>query len=90
MSASSAAPARTASSAIWLVPALCGFAVGFDGYDLIVFGTVIPALLQYEPWGLTAPQLGVIGSYAVIGMLIGALLAGTVTDIIGRRKALLI
>jgi MFS family permease len=69
---------------------LCGFAVGFDGYDLIVYGTVIPALLQYEAWGLTAPQLGVIGSYAIIGMLFGALLAGTVTDIIGRRKALLI
>ena len=46
--------------------------------------------MQYEAWGLTAPQLGVIGSYAIIGMLIGALLAGTVTDIIGRRKALLI
>ncbi len=90
MSASSAAPARTANSAIWLVPALCGFAVGFDGYDLIVYGTVIPALLAYEPWGLTPERVGVIGSYAVIGMLIGALFAGTVTDIIGRRKALLI
>ena len=69
---------------------MCGFAVGFDGYDLIVYGTVIPALLAYEPWGLTPERVGVIGSYAVIGMLIGALLAGTVTDIIGRRKALLI
>ena len=90
MSASSASPARTASSAIWLVPALCGFAVGFDGYDLIVYGTVIPSLLAYEPWGLSPERVGLIGSYAVIGMLIGALLAGTVTDIIGRRKALLI
>ena len=90
MATNSVAGGRPASSAIWLVPALCGFAVGFDGYDLIVYGTVIPALLQYEAWGLTAPQLGVIGSYAIIGMLFGALLAGTVTDIIGRRKALLI
>lgn len=90
MSASSAAPSRTANSAIWLVPLLCGLAVGFDGYDLIVYGTVVPALLQYEPWGLTAERVGLIGSYAVIGMLFGALLAGTVTDIIGRRKALLL
>ncbi|WP_166396427.1 MFS transporter [Rubrobacter marinus] len=73
-----------------MVPALCGFAVGFDGYDLIVYGTVIPALLAYEPWGLTPERVGLIGSYAVIGMLFGALLAGTVTDIIGRRRALLI
>ncbi len=90
MSTSSVAQRRTASSAIWLVPALCGFAVGFDGYDLIVYGTVVPALLEYQPWGLSPERVGVIGSYAIIGMLIGALLAGTVTDIIGRRKALLI
>ena len=90
MDTNSVARRRPASFAIWLVPALCGFAVGFDGYDLIVYGTVLPALLQYEAWGLTAPELGVIGSYAIIGMLFGALLAGTVTDIIGRRKTLLI
>jgi AAHS family benzoate transporter-like MFS transporter len=69
---------------------LCGFAVGFDGYDLIVYGTVVPALLEYQPWALSPERVGVIGSYAIIGMLIGALLAGTVTDIIGRRKALLV
>jgi MFS transporter, AAHS family, benzoate transport protein len=90
MSSSAATRSGTTSSAIWLVPALCGFAVGFDGYDLIVYGTVVPALLEYQAWGLTPERVGVIGSYAIIGMLIGALLAGTVTDVIGRRKALLI
>ncbi len=73
-----------------MVPVLCGLAVMFDGYDLIVYGTVVPALLAYEPWGLTPAEVGVIGSYAVIGMLFGALIAGSITDIIGRRKALLI
>ncbi|MDX5893755.1 MFS transporter [Rubrobacter radiotolerans] len=77
-------------SSIWLVPILCGLAVGFDGYDLVVYGTVVPALLEYQAWGLSPEQVGVIGSYAIIGMLFGALIAGTVTDIIGRRKALLI
>ena len=90
MSSSAATRAEATSPVIWLVPALCGFAVGFDGYDLIVYGTVVPALLEYQAWGLTPERVGVIGSYAIIGMLIGALLAGTVTDMIGRRKALLI
>ena len=90
MSASSTAPARGASSVTWLVPLICGSAVMFDGYDLIVYGTVVPALLEYQPWGLSPERVGVIGSYAVFGMLFGALLAGTVTDIIGRRKAVLI
>jgi MFS transporter, AAHS family, benzoate transport protein len=90
MSSSEATRAGATSPVIWLVPALCGFAVGFDGYDLIVYGTVVPALLEYQAWGLTPERVGVIGSYAIIGMLVGALLAGTVTDVIGRRKALLI
>ncbi|HEY6582688.1 MAG TPA: hypothetical protein VIZ60_16360 [Rubrobacter sp.] len=40
MATNTVAQGKTTSSAIWLVPALCGFAVGFDGYDLIVYGTV--------------------------------------------------
>lgn len=40
MATNTVAQGKTASSAIWLVPALCGFAVGFDGYDLIVYRTV--------------------------------------------------
>ena len=32
---------------------------------------------------------GALGSYALVGVLVGALLAGTVGDIIGRRKVML-
>ena len=45
-----------------LVAVICGCAVMFDGYDLSVFGTTIPALLAYETWGLDAAQVGVIAS----------------------------
>jgi MFS transporter, AAHS family, benzoate transport protein len=70
MSASSAAPTGKATSAVWLVPLLCSFSIMFDGYDLIVYGTVVPALLAYEPWALTPEQAGVIGSYAIIGIFL--------------------
>jgi len=33
-------------------------AIMFDGYDLIVYGSGMPAPLRYEPWGLTATQAG--------------------------------
>ncbi|WP_199847888.1 MFS transporter [Streptomyces dysideae] len=62
----------------------------FDGYDLIVYGAVVPTLLRYEPWGLTPTEAGLIGSYALVGMLVGALVAGAVTDLVGRRKVLLV
>ena len=40
--------------------------------------------------GAVTPALGgALGSYALIGVLVGALLAGSVGDIIGRRKVML-
>jgi Arabinose efflux permease len=73
-----------------MVLGLCFVVIVFDGYDLIVYGAAIPALLQYQPWGLTPATAGAIGSYALIGMLVGALVAGAVTDYVGRRKVMLV
>ncbi len=64
---------------------VCWLAIIFEGYDLIVYGAVLPSLLHYKAWSLNSAQAGVIGSYAVIGMLFGALIVGTLTDLIGRK-----
>ena len=72
----------------WVI-ALCWVTIIFDGYDLIVYGAVVPSLLEYEAWNLSPEEAGRIGSYALFGMLIGALIAGTITDLVGRRKIIL-
>jgi benzoate transport len=72
------------------VAGLCWAAVALDGFDLVVLGAVTPALLEYEAWGLTAPQVGAITSYGLIGMMIGALGIGTLADVIGRRACILL
>ncbi len=69
-----------------LVVALGFAAIVFDGYDLIVFGSAVPALLQHPGWELTAAEVGAIGSYALIGMLVGAISSGALTDLLGRRR----
>ncbi len=69
---------------------LCWVAVALDGFDLVVLGAVTPALLEYGPWGLTPQAVGAITSYGLVGMLIGALTIGTLTDVIGRRRAILL
>lgn len=79
-----------ASLASWFVVVLCWVVVVFDGYDLIVYGTVIPTLLQDPAMNLGPEQAGFIGSLALTGMLFGALIIGTITDQIGRRKSLMI
>lgn len=68
---------------------VCWLLVVFDGYDLIVYGTVQSSLLAEPGWGLNAASLGTVGSMAFIGMMIGALLAGRISDALGRRKTIL-
>ncbi len=72
-----------------LVIGLCLLTIVFDGYDLIVYGSVVPKLLADPGWGLTPAEVGLIGSYALLGMLIGGVTAGTITDLIGRRRTVI-
>jgi AAHS family benzoate transporter-like MFS transporter len=78
---------RTRSPGV--VIALCFVAIVFDGYDLVVYGAVVPDLLAYEAWSMTPVDAGNIGSYALVGMLIGALSIGYLTDVVGRRAVML-
>lgn len=64
----------------------------FDGFDLVVYGTIVPTFLrdpsQIGP--VDTRMAGLLGSWALIGVLVGALLVGTFIDKIGRRKVLLV
>ncbi|WP_071392819.1 MFS transporter [Bacillus tuaregi] len=60
----------------------------FDGFDLTIYGAVVPTLM--EEWGISAVQAGMYGSYALFGMMFGALIFGTLADKLGRKKIILI
>jgi MFS transporter, AAHS family, benzoate transport protein len=77
----STSPGRTS----WGVVALCALVVVAEGYDLIVFGALLPSLLTEAGWGLDAASAGTIGSLVYIGMLVGALAGGRLCDRLGRR-----
>lgn len=72
----------------WVAP-LCWIAVALEGFDLVVLGAVLPSLLKYDDWGLTPTSASVISVVGLAGVMIGALAAGTVSDLIGRRRAML-
>ncbi|OYD68342.1 MFS transporter [Rhodococcus sp. OK302] len=81
-------PATRVRAAMWVAP-LCWIAVLLDGFDLVVLGAVIPSLREYGDWNLSTSAITIISTFGLVGMTIGALTIGTLTDIIGRRKALI-
>jgi len=83
--------ARRMRTVLWVV-VLATVGLIFDGYDLVVYGAVVSTLLR-DPSQLgpvSAATAGVLGSYALFGVMVGALLAGSVGDRLGRRKVMLL
>ena len=56
----------------------------FDSMDTGLISFVLPILAK--EWGLTPEQVGWIGSIGLIGMALGAVLAGTIADKFGRKN----
>lgn len=66
----------------------CALIIIFDGYDLAVAGIALPSIMK--EMGVTAQNAGFMVSSALFGMMMGAILFGTVADKIGRRWAIAI
>lgn len=72
----------------WKVLVWCLLIIIFDGYDLVIYGVALPLLMQQ--WSLTAVQAGLLASAALFGMMFGAMIFGTLSDRLGRKKTIMI
>src|ERR1700754_844058 len=79
--------ARDRHAAGW-VRGLCWSAVALEGYDLVVLGVVIPVLLRDPTWALTPASASLVATIGLVGVMIGALAVGPVSDLAGRRRTL--
>jgi len=70
------------------VVAVCFFLNMLDGMDVLAISFAAPAIA--EEWAITRQSLGVVFSAALIGMTAGALFLSPYTDVIGRRRMILI
>ena len=84
------ANAKQQSTVRWVV-AIAAIALIFDGYDLVVYGTIVSTLLgDPTQLGEIGPATaGVLGSWALFGVMVGALVTGAVGDYLGRRKIMI-
>lgn len=72
----------------WVAP-LCWIAVLLDGFDAVVLGAVLPTLTQDASVGVTNGHGTWIASVGLVGMMLGALGMGRLTDKLGRRRLLI-
>ena len=67
----------------WRVLALVAAGYFFDVLDLTILGALVPDMIKSG--FMTAPQVAVVGSSTLIGLLIGCLGQGEFTDRYGRK-----
>jgi putative MFS transporter len=64
-----------------------GLGYTFDAMDTAVTAFLLPVLRQQ--WSLTSVETGVLGSGTFMGYFVGAMLAGILGDLIGRRRVMM-
>ncbi|MGG4041025.1 MFS transporter [Bacillus smithii] len=64
------------------------FTISFEGYDLVVFGSVVPSLTK--EWGLSPIQAGLMSSYGLFGMMFGSIILSLLADRFGRKPLIII
>ncbi len=68
---------------------LCGLIMIMDGYDYTIINQAAPVIMK--EWNIgTAYVFGPVFSAAFLGYLFGAIVFGTLSDRIGRKKTLIL
>ncbi|MGE4372665.1 MAG: MFS transporter [Xanthobacter sp.] len=70
----------------WNIVLLCSLLLVVDGYDVFIYGSVLPQLM--EQWQLSPTEAGSLASWALFGMMFGALFFGPLGDKVGRKKGI--
>ncbi|CAI0863597.1 4-hydroxybenzoate transporter PcaK [Serratia rubidaea] len=70
----------------WTLIILGFLVLAIDGFDTAAMGYIAPALA--EDWGIVKQDLGPVLSAALLGLSLGALVAGPLSDRIGRKRVL--
>ncbi|MFT4053488.1 MAG: MFS transporter [Novosphingobium sp.] len=71
------------------VTAICWFGLFSEGYDVGVFGAVLPAMMADPQWHLSPAVAGLMASAVLVGMFFGGFLFGGIADRIGRKPTFL-
>ena len=71
----------------WRIVLLCFLVIALDGFDVAIMGFIAPELAR--DWAVSNLSLGPVMSAGLIGVAIGALIAGPLADRVGRKPVLI-
>ncbi len=67
----------------WNLLTVVGIAWFFDSFNVTMVSLVLPVIIA--EWKLTSPEAGLVGSAQIIGMLVGSVGVGFLSDRLGRK-----
>lgn len=70
------------------VLAICMVTTICDGFDINIFGLIIPTLMK--DWKIGPAEIGILGSWGMFGMIFGSIAFGPLADAIGKKPSILI
>jgi len=70
------------------VMAICLITTICDGFDINIFGLIIPTFMK--DWHIGPAQVGLLGSWGMFGMIFGSMAFGPLADTIGKKRSILI
>jgi MFS family permease len=70
----------------WLVVTALGITWVIDGLEVTLIGAVSSILQEPESLHFSATQIGLLGTSYLVGVVLGALIFGYLTDRLGRKK----
>jgi AAHS family benzoate transporter-like MFS transporter len=68
--------------------AICFITTICDGFDINIFGLIIPTFMK--EWHIGPAQVGLLGSWGMFGMIFGSMVFGPLADTIGKKHSILI
>lgn len=71
-----------------LILFFCFAIIALDGLDVVVMGLIAPQIIQ--EWGVSAQELAPVLSAALVGLAVGALVSGPLSDKFGRKPVLIL
>ena len=89
MAAPQEATASSVASAVPWIKILCWLTVALEGFDIVALSAALPTILETKHVGIGPVEATFVTTISLVGIMVGAIVVGPVSDRMGRRFSIL-